>query len=89
MFVFFFEAEDGIRDYDVTGVQTCALPISLAGVILCDAGGSLSGADRANLGHLCDELGPLLVGEIPHLVEGGALDKDVLAIDTLLRTLVD
>ena len=25
--VFFFEAEDGIRDYDVTGVQTCALPI--------------------------------------------------------------
>src|SRR5688500_20210622 len=25
--VFFFEAEDGIRDYKVTGVQTCALPI--------------------------------------------------------------
>ena len=24
---FFFQAEDGIRDYDVTGVQTCALPI--------------------------------------------------------------
>src|SRR5437667_12328110 len=30
MFVdfFFFQAEDGIRDRDVTGVQTCALPIS-------------------------------------------------------------
>src|SRR2546426_2915387 len=29
---FFFQAEDGIRDYKVTGVQTCALPIStLAG----------------------------------------------------------
>src|SRR2546426_10298400 len=28
MFVFFFfQAEDGIRDYKVTGVQTCALPI--------------------------------------------------------------
>src|SRR5256885_12023285 len=27
--VFFFQAEDGIRDYKVTGVQTCALPISL------------------------------------------------------------
>src|SRR6266446_9757850 len=26
---FFFQAEDGIRDYKVTGVQTCALPISV------------------------------------------------------------
>src|SRR5947207_11928291 len=26
--VFFFQAEDGIRDHCVTGVQTCALPIS-------------------------------------------------------------
>src|SRR5258708_31910857 len=29
-FFFFFQAEDGIRDDLVTGVQTCALPISLA-----------------------------------------------------------
>src|SRR5215467_7975606 len=29
MFIYFlFQAEDGIRDYKVTGVQTCALPIS-------------------------------------------------------------
>src|SRR5260370_32468577 len=27
VFVFFFQAEDGIRDSSVTGVQTCALPI--------------------------------------------------------------
>src|SRR2546429_4955872 len=27
---FFFQAEDGIRDVAVTGVQTCALPISIA-----------------------------------------------------------
>src|SRR5256885_13439301 len=27
--MFFFQAEDGIRDYKVTGVQTCALPICL------------------------------------------------------------
>src|SRR5256885_12544949 len=27
VFFFFFQAEDGIRDYKVTGVQTCALPI--------------------------------------------------------------
>src|SRR2546430_3557091 len=31
--VFFFQAEDGIRDLTVTGVQTCALPISPS----CDA----------------------------------------------------
>src|SRR2546421_5752771 len=28
LFFFFFQAEDGIRDLIVTGVQTCALPIS-------------------------------------------------------------
>src|SRR5439155_6011811 len=28
-FFFFFQAEDGIRDGHVTGVQTCALPISI------------------------------------------------------------
>src|SRR5256885_8212779 len=32
---FFFQAEDGIRDYKVTGVQTCALPIyQLASLVL-------------------------------------------------------
>src|SRR2546422_5162613 len=30
LFFFFFQAEDGIRDVAVTGVQTCALPISAA-----------------------------------------------------------
>src|SRR5207248_3746944 len=33
--LFFFQAEDGIRDRTVTGVQTCALPISrVSGVLL-------------------------------------------------------
>src|SRR5436305_6572282 len=31
--LFFFQAEDGIRDADVTGVQTCALPISTVAMI--------------------------------------------------------
>src|SRR5207249_7111282 len=31
---FFFQAEDGIRDRNVTGVQTCALPISTARKVL-------------------------------------------------------
>src|SRR2546430_11648656 len=30
MLFFFFQAEDGIRDLTVTGVQTCALPISVS-----------------------------------------------------------
>src|SRR5437868_9206509 len=32
-FFFFFQAEDGIRDRNVTGVQTCALPICAASSI--------------------------------------------------------
>src|SRR5438874_9630789 len=33
LFFFFFQAEDGIRDLYVTGVQTCALPISSMSMI--------------------------------------------------------
>src|SRR2546427_6920814 len=32
-YFFFFQAEDGIRDLTVTGVQTCALPIFMLGVL--------------------------------------------------------
>src|SRR5260370_15902618 len=42
-FCFFFQAEDGIRDSSVTGVQTCALPIS---------------QERLPLGFRTDELPP-------------------------------
>src|SRR5438034_11572169 len=38
-FIFFFQAEDGIRDHCVTGVQTCALPILLLGVFRSTDGG--------------------------------------------------
>src|SRR5690606_39723057 len=49
---FFFQAEDGIRVFHVTGVQTCALPISSdAGVrsllIMCDGIGALGDPDDA------------------------------------------
>src|SRR2546429_2495535 len=36
-YCFFFQAEDGIRDVAVTGVQTCALPILESGQTLADA----------------------------------------------------
>src|SRR5690606_39567458 len=32
---FFFQAEDGIRDFHVTGVQTCALPILPVVIFMC------------------------------------------------------
>src|SRR2546425_5063558 len=35
-FFFFFQAEDGIRDKLVTGVQTCALPIFVVGDVITD-----------------------------------------------------
>src|SRR5690625_6673694 len=37
IFFFFFQAEDGIRDGHVTGVQTCALPISPDRLVALDA----------------------------------------------------
>src|SRR3712207_7665865 len=42
MFFFFFQAEDGIRDIGVTGVQTCALPISVK--LAADADSLISGS---------------------------------------------
>src|SRR6266704_1590308 len=36
-FFFFFQAEDGIRDRNVTGVQTCALPISMTKLVAVSA----------------------------------------------------
>src|SRR5699024_11840016 len=42
---FFFQAEDGIRDRNVTGVQTCALPISL-GFIAVEAGWTVTEVGR-------------------------------------------
>src|SRR5205085_5344999 len=38
---FFFQAEDGIRDLTVTGVQTCALPISAGGLPAAPGAGAV------------------------------------------------
>src|SRR5438093_10461482 len=46
MLFFFFQAEDGIRDWSVTGVQTCALPISR--VPARGAAGTKGRADRSD-----------------------------------------
>src|SRR5438132_4560757 len=66
---FFFQAEDGIRDHCVTGVQTCALPISHSvsrnasrndvNVVL-DDGARLVGIPRVG------RLAPKSVGRVAH-----------------------
>src|SRR2546430_10597933 len=62
MFFFFFQAEDGIRDLTVTGVQTCALPIyfSLSRVVF----------NPATLGRGDDELQHTLTHEFTHVAFG-------------------
>src|SRR3989454_5425817 len=59
MSFFFFQAEDGIRDYKVTGVQTCALPISLLMNLMVhmDHASEVAGAldrDSREIGKLVD-----------------------------------
>src|SRR3712207_8923234 len=55
---FFFQAEDGIRDIGVTGVQTCALPICVRGLpleaLITDIGpeGRLSDTQASRVGSL-------------------------------------
>src|SRR3712207_8557407 len=59
-FIFFFQAEDGIRDIGVTGVQTCALPISIRKGDFADALAPLVG--RRSLRALPAAVVPWLVG---------------------------
>src|SRR5216684_8262119 len=51
-FFFFFQAEDGIRDVAVTGVQTCALPIF----------GTVSGSGAANAITIGSATIPAMIG---------------------------
>src|SRR3989440_5206573 len=81
VFFFFFQAEDGIRDLIVTGVQTCALPISLGKIQdpdIQEAIGEVAGtlADEAIVERMVTRLGEARVppAERAHLVHAvGAL----------------
>src|SRR2546430_5349279 len=57
-FFFFFQAEDGIRDLTVTGVQTCALPI------FSDFAGVLDSASLAHMEAVITEVRAKTRGEI-------------------------
>src|SRR2546429_6573482 len=63
---FFFQAEDGIRDVAVTGVQTCALPILL---------GSIERADSGEHVGLLERLAPRL---LPLAVDAGRVVWEAL-----------
>src|SRR5688572_31978023 len=49
-FFFFFQAEDGIRDLTVTGVQTCALPILACAGDCNQMRRQIAAVDRRNIG---------------------------------------
>src|SRR5207245_5934752 len=68
VFFFFFQAEDGIRDATVTGVQTCALPISSG---LRASTNPLSCAQTTQAIPRVDEIGQTPVGILPGIQEGG------------------
>src|SRR2546422_1710610 len=61
-FFFFFQAEDGIRDVAVTGVQTCALPIYLV----------RPGPHRADARNGPDVQGARAAGRLPRRLRGEA-----------------
>src|SRR3989454_1542715 len=56
---FFFQAEDGIRDYKVTGVQTCALPI-------CSVPSSPAGQGAGPASMLSEYVVDSSVDKVPH-----------------------
>src|SRR5256885_2518246 len=61
---FFFQAEDGIRDYKVTGVQTCALPIFIAEPVLGEGGFVVPPADYFRLlQNICRKHGILFIAD--------------------------
>src|SRR5438309_6043367 len=63
-FFFFFQAEDGIRDGTVTGVQTCALPISIMISTLGSNNGIVLTAARIPYAMARDRLLPARLGDV-------------------------
>src|SRR5690625_6617725 len=91
---FFFQAEDGIRDGHVTGVQTCALPISrdseihhMAGLqaIQLEAGASAIIGQRegvnGELGQRFFRAAVLFGWLVVPLLDGEVVGADVLTLD--------
>ena len=66
-FCFFFQAEDGIRDWSVTGVQTCALPI------YHDVGQLIQPLGQYYNPYMAGDTTPQYIGDPRHPPAGGFL----------------
>src|SRR3712207_2724729 len=71
---FFFQAEDGIRDIGVTGVQTCALPIL-----------SIASMGAMYLGEYHEAIGVMFFYKIGEILEEKAVSKSKKSISSLLE----
>src|SRR3989442_10876038 len=69
--VFFFQAEDGIRDADVTGVQTCALPIAqtlhIRGAIIVTTPQEVSVGDALRGAKMFERVGVPVIGVVENM----------------------
>src|SRR5215467_5416399 len=72
---FFFQAEDGIRDYKVTGVQTCALPIYDAVAAIDDALAVLRAPEAGSAVDTEATVGDVLAGAVA-LARAGGVDAE-------------
>src|SRR5688500_11594604 len=79
---FFFQAEDGIRDYKVTGVQTCALPILKE---MRDRGNMTPVLILTALGAIEDRVRGLDCGADDYLVKPFAMQELIARLRALLR----
>src|SRR5437764_11507598 len=92
-FFFFFQAEDGIRDTSVTGVQTCALPISCVTrtlvrhapvrALVTDACSTKVRVTQAAAAHFSSENGPLFLGGHPMAEIGRASCRERVYISVV------
>src|SRR5205807_7695899 len=84
MCLFFFQAEDGIRDYKVTGVQTCALPISkkkpFETLSVSDIGVAVSDAGEAG-----SKTEVLALGDPPARADARKIEGDGNAAQAILE----
>src|SRR2546429_4080655 len=94
LFFFFFQAEDGIRDVAVTGVQTCALPIYAREVLALQPNAAPAGPQQAADGiegrALPRAVGPDQRHDLPRVdldrqaaqsVNGAVIDVEVLEVE--------
>src|SRR5207237_5174461 len=75
--IFFFEAEDGIRESSVTGVQTCALPISEQDLTATLARG---GADSRRLAELELENAKARLADVQRQADGTIVRAPVAGV---------